>query len=240
MKKFNAFVLLGALALLTSLSAFKGNAAKAADETRQVAAFTKIGLAYPAHVVLRQGNTQSLKVEGSAEQLADLITEVKDGRLTIRRKEKEGWFGNQNNEKRVNIYITVPRVEALAVSGSGKIEGKDAFKADALDLAVSGSGSIQLEARVEKVTSRISGSGTIELHGQGQQSTVSVSGSGSLKSFGFKTNSAKVSISGSGSCEVNATSTLVSSISGSGRVFYEGKPTVDSRVSGSGTVKKRA
>ncbi|WP_048922109.1 head GIN domain-containing protein [Rufibacter radiotolerans] len=240
MKNLSAFLFLAVLALVVSLSSFKGAPSIMQEETRSLPAFTKIGLGYPAEVILRRGNTQSVKLDGDAEQLAQLITEVKDGQLVIKRKDQDRMFNFDTDQKRVTIYITVPQVEALSVSGSGKILGKDSFKATNLELAVSGSGSIKLQASVDKMSSRISGSGNIELEGEGKQSTVAVSGSGSLKGFGFKTNDAKISISGSGSCEINASSTLKSSISGSGRVFYEGQPNVDSRVSGSGKVQKRA
>ncbi|MBC3539508.1 head GIN domain-containing protein [Rufibacter sediminis] len=240
MKRTNFFPLLAVLALLVSLSSFRGANRSVLDEqTRALAAFQKISLAYPADVILRQGSSQSVKVEGDAEQLAQLVTEVENGRLIIKRIDQERDFNWSSNKDRVTIYITVPRVEALSVSGSGKIRGEGTFKGSSLDLAVSGSGNIQLAANVENVSSRISGSGSIELKGEGQQSTISVSGSGSMKGYQFKTSQANVSISGSGSCEVNATSSLKSSISGSGRVMYEGSPNVDSRVSGSGSVKKR-
>ncbi|WP_190300307.1 head GIN domain-containing protein [Rufibacter hautae] len=241
MKKTNLFPLLAVLALIASLSSFRGANRTAFDEqTRNLPAFHEIGLAYPANVILRQGGTQSVKVEGDKDQLADLETEVKNGRLSIKRKDEDrNWNWSSSGNDRVTIYITVPQVDHLAVSGSGKIKGEGTFKAKSLDLAVSGSGGIQLNANVENLSSRISGSGSVELKGEGQESTISVSGSGSMKGYEFKTNSAQVSISGSGSCEINATSSLKSSISGSGRVSYEGSPSVDSRVSGSGTVKKR-
>ncbi|WP_165864863.1 head GIN domain-containing protein [Rufibacter latericius] len=241
MKKTNIFPLLAVLALIASLTSFKAaNLAAVADEqTRNVGPFQKIGLAYPADVILRQGSTQSVKVEGDKEQLEQLVTEVSNGRLSIKQK-NQNWNKEWASGKgRVTIYITVPQINELAVSGSGKIKGEGMFKSNSLDLAVSGSGSILLSANVENVSSRISGSGSIELKGQGQQSTISVSGSGSMKGYEFKTSDAKVSISGSGSCEVNATSSLKTSISGSGKVLYEGSPSVDSRVSGSGSVRKR-
>ncbi|WP_181304819.1 head GIN domain-containing protein [Rufibacter sp. XAAS-G3-1] len=241
MKKLNIFSLLTVLALFASLSSFRAatNTAIVEEETRTVAPFKKIGLAYPANVILRKGDTQSVKVEGDAEQLDQLITEVEDGKLTIKRKNRQYSNDGSSNNKRVNIYITVPQVEGLSVSGSGKIRSEDTFKSNSLDLAVSGSGNIQLTANAENVTSRISGSGSIELKGQGKQTTVAVSGSGAMRGYDFTTSDAQVSISGSGSCEITATNRLKSSISGSGRVLYAGSPSVDSRVSGSGSVKKR-
>ncbi|ALI98992.1 head GIN domain-containing protein [Rufibacter tibetensis] len=241
MKKTTFFSLLAVLALFASLSSFKVSVRMVADEqTRNVGPFQKIGLAYPANVILRQGSTHSVKVEGDAEQLIQLVTEVQNGKLNIRRKDHDNNNNWSSGKKRVTIYITVPQIEALSVSGSGKIKGEGTFKSASMDLAVSGSGNIQLNANVDNLSSRISGSGSIELQGTGKQSTISVSGSGSMKGYAFKTNDAKVSISGSGSCEINATTSLRSSISGSGKVSYEGSPSVDSRVSGSGSVKKRS
>ncbi|WP_205504298.1 head GIN domain-containing protein [Rufibacter psychrotolerans] len=241
MKKQNFYSMVAILAFLVSLTSFRAaeSASRPDEQTRNVGPFKKIGLAYPADVVLRQGNTHSVKVEGDADQLEQLITEVENDRLSIRRKDRDKEINWNNGKKRVTIYITAPTIEGLAVSGSGKIKGEGTFKASSLDLAVSGSGSIQLNARVDEVSSRISGSGSIELEGEGKQSTVSISGSGSLKGYNFKTSASQVSISGSGTSEVNATTSLKTSISGSGRVFYEGTPSVDSRVSGSGSVKKR-
>jgi hypothetical protein len=240
MKKPVLFPLLAVFALFFSLFSFT-IPYRAVDEeqTRNVAPFSKIGLSYPADVVLRQGSTQSVKVEGDAEQLAQLVTEVENGRLSIRRKNRDNEYNWSAKKNRAVVYITVPQVTQLSVSGSGKIKGEGTFKSTSLDLAVSGSGNIQLDANVENVSSRISGSGSIELKGQGKQSTVAVSGSGSMKGYDFKTSDAQVSISGSGSCEITATNRLKSSISGSGRVLYAGSPSVDSRVSGSGSVKKR-
>ncbi|MBA9075963.1 MULTISPECIES: head GIN domain-containing protein [Rufibacter] len=238
MKKLNLLPLLAFVALVVTLSSFTF-ARLVEEQSRNVGAFTKIGLSYPANVVLRQGNTHSVKVEGDADQLKDLVTEVKDGKLNIRTKERH-WNMSWNNKERVNIYITMPRVEAIAVAGSGKITSEDTFKADNLDLAVSGSGSIKLSARVNEVSSRIAGSGSIVLKGEGKESKVSISGSGALRGYAFETDQAQVSISGSGKCEINAKSTLKSSISGSGNVYYDGSPSVDSRVSGSGSVKRRS
>lgn len=236
MKKSNLLSVFAFLALVVSLSSFR-NVSQLNEETRTVDAFTKIGLAYPANVLLRQGSTQNVRIEGKPEQLADIITEVKDGRLNIRRKEHSiNW---QSNSERLTIYITVPQIEALAVSGSGKITGEDTFKVDELDLAVAGSGSIKLAAKVNEVTSRIAGSGSIELQGEGKDSRISISGSGSLRGFAFETERANVSISGSGSCQIKANSSLKTNISGSGNVTYDGRASVDSRVSGSGTVKRR-
>lgn len=241
MKRHSLLTALLLVALATTLASFKFSTVLREQEDRNVGAFTKISLGYPAHVELRKGNSHSVRVEGDKDQLDMLITEVKDGRLYIRRKDTGSWISwGSDDKKRVNIYITTPAVEAVSVSGSGKLVSKDTFKGERMDLAVSGSGSITLQADVDNLSSKISGSGNIYLKGESNHAMASISGSGSLKGYEFETKEATVKISGSGSCEIKAKDSLKSTISGSGRVSYEGSPRIDSRVSGSGSVKRRS
>ena len=44
--------------------------------------------------------------------------------------------------KKVTVYITMPKINGLAVSGSGKAEIKNPVRAENLDLSVSGSGKL--------------------------------------------------------------------------------------------------
>ncbi|AMM50907.1 hypothetical protein TH61_06480 [Rufibacter sp. DG15C] len=240
MKRHSLLTALLLVALATTLASFDFSSTVLEQEDRNVGAFTKISLGYPANVELRRGNSHSVKVEGDKDQLNMLITEVKDGKLYIKRKDTGSWISWGSDDKRVDIYITTPTLEAVSVSGSGKLVSTDTFKGASMDLAVSGSGSIKLQADVENLTSRISGSGSIYLKGESNSASTSISGSGSLKGFDFETKEATVKISGSGSCEIKAKDSLKSTISGSGRVSYEGSPSVDSRVSGSGSVKRRS
>jgi len=74
-------------------------------------------------------------IEGEKRDLEDIITEVSGNRLVIK---KDNWKFNFN--ERVTVYITMPELKGLGVSGSGKAEIRDAIKAEDLDLSVSGSG----------------------------------------------------------------------------------------------------
>ncbi|QHL88169.1 hypothetical protein GU926_12285 [Nibribacter ruber] len=241
MKRHSLLTALLLLIVASALASFTFSATALLDqEDRSIGAFTMIGLAFPAHVEVRKGSTHSVKVEGDAKDLKELITEVKDGKLLIKRKDSDNWISwGSNDSKPVRVYVTTPTLEAVSVSGSGKLVAQDTFKGASMSLAVSGSGSITMSTDVDKLTSKISGSGTIHLKGEGKSTSASISGSGSLKGYDFETETASVSISGSGSCEINAKATLKSIISGSGRVYYSGSPSVDSRVSGSGSVKRR-
>ncbi|RSK31059.1 head GIN domain-containing protein [Hymenobacter metallilatus] len=234
--KTTRFLLSGfVVALLVVLSAFRVAATR---ETRTVGAFSAIGLGGSMKVVLRQGSPQKVEVEGEAEDLAHLETVVSNGKLRINTKKESGmnWYKYKGP---VTVYVTVPTIKALAVSGSGSLKATDAITAEQLDLAVSGSGSIMLSSvTANKISSALSGSGSIQAAGVAPTQEISVSGSGDVQAPKLQSKTCSVSISGSGSCRLQASQLLEASIVGSGDVYVTGNPQVKSSVIGSGRVHR--
>ncbi|RSK49498.1 head GIN domain-containing protein [Hymenobacter rigui] len=229
------FLLPALVMALVVLSAFRVAGTR---ETRSVGTFTSVGLGGSMKVVLRQGSPQKVEVEGEAEDLAHLETVVSNGKLRINTKKQSGmsWY---NFKAPVTVYVTVPTINALSVSGSGSIKAADGIKADKLDLGVSGSGTIQLTSvTATKISSSLSGSGTIQAAGVAPEQEISVSGSGGVQASKLQSKTCSISISGSGDCRVQATQLLEASIVGSGDVYVTGNPQVKSSVVGSGRVHR--
>jgi hypothetical protein len=210
------------------------------SEQRKLSAFTEISLKIGANVHLSQGNNQIVEVKGKESTLEKLITEVKDRKLVIRYP-TETVFSSKWNPGPVDLFITIPQIDGLAVSGSGSIIADDKIESRILDLSVNGSGDIRIGTlKAEKVSTLLSGSGSLYLSGQEAASEFKgiLSGSGNVKAKEFSANDVNIKISGSGSCWVTATKNLVVRIMGSGSVFYQGNPAIDSSILGSGQVKK--
>ena len=100
-------------------SLFIANPVVAEDEERDVPAFSKISLKIGAKVYVEQGEKQSVKVVAKQSTLEELITEVKNRTLTIRFPNKTMF--KKFDQGKVEIYITVPDIEGLSMSGSGDI-----------------------------------------------------------------------------------------------------------------------
>ncbi|MCG6189085.1 head GIN domain-containing protein [Maribellus maritimus] len=212
----------------------------AEDEEREVSSFSEISLRVPGKLYLEQGKTQSVEIVAKSSTMEEIVTEVNGRRLTIRFKNKNYFFKSFNPGK-IEIYITVPEIDALAVSGSGDIIAEDEIKTRILDLAVSGSGDINLaELDTERVKASISGSGDIVIGSGGvaDDLSVSISGSGDVKAEDFEAEDVVVRIAGSGNCSVTSNGSLKARVAGSGSVYYHGSPSIDSSVAGSGRVKK--
>lgn len=82
------------------------------------------------------------------------------------------------------------------------------------------------------------GSGNVTISGSMETDYLEVSllGSCSLYGFSLRAESCQVDITGSGNCEITASSSLDVSIDGSGSVFYKGSPSIEDHISGSGRV----
>ncbi|MBI9035954.1 MAG: DUF2807 domain-containing protein [Bacteroidales bacterium] len=137
----------------------------------------------------------------------------------------------------IEIYISMPDIEKLKLSGSGTIETIGHFSNQQnVDIDISGSGKIIFDATANNLDCDLSGSGTIDLYGTAEENDINISGSGKIYAYEFPVEDCDVRISGSGACEVNVDHRLDVSISGSGNVYYIGECDLQTHISGSGDV----
>ncbi|MDZ4714281.1 MAG: head GIN domain-containing protein [Cytophagales bacterium] len=209
-------------------------------ETRNVETFTKISYRMAGKLYLKQGSAQKVELEGPADVLREVETEVKSGKLIIG---KEGrWMNwNWNDRDRINIYITVKDLEALSVSGSGDLIGEGKFITGNLDLNVSGSGKLQLEFSANgNVEADVSGSGDVDIKGTCNNFDSDVAGSGNVKLAVTVQNIADLGVSGSGKIVAEGSAREIrTKVSGSGKVLAGrmSATTCNVRISGSGDVE---
>ena len=235
-KYFPLFLLLSFLAVgqITAQNWFgtgiKGEGAKV-KKSFDLEKFDAVKLAFNGHVYLRQGNSQSVEIEAQQNVMDLISTDVSDKTWKIKFEQ------NVKSHDGVKVWITVPHLTMAAVSGSGDLVGQNHFKGlDELRVAVSGSGSVELESDSKSLSVSVSGSGDIELGGNTGDCQIRISGSGDVEAFDLATETCKVKISGSGDASVNVQNSLEVGIAGSGDVVYKGSPKVRSKISGSGDV----
>jgi hypothetical protein len=210
-------------------------------QTRNVGTFTKISFRVPGKLYLRQGTPQKVEIEGKADVLKEIETEVEGSKLVIG-KEGNDWFnwGDGDNDQ-VKVYITVKDIEGLSVSGSGDLIGETKIVAGDLDLNVSGSGSLKIEIEASgDVEGNVSGSGDLMLKGKCKSFESNVSGSGKVVLATAITETADFGVSGSGKIEASGSASNVkATISGSGKVLAANLETnkCEVRISGSGDVE---
>jgi hypothetical protein len=204
------------------------------EKELNLSSFDAIKLKISGDVFLKQG-PQRVMVKGQQNIIDNIETDVSDNVWEIEFDERVRKYDG------LKIYIMVPDLSSINVSGSGDIEGKSKFTGlNDLYIAVSGSGNIKLDFEAEKVETKISGSGDLDLNGSADSFSASISGSGDINAIGLEVDDAQVRISGSGDCSIHAKEALQVKISGSGDVDYKGRPRINSKVSGSGDLNARS
>lgn len=232
MKKYN-YIILIALMFGATLATAQHR------EVRNVGNFTKVSFGFPGKLYLKQGSPQKVELEGDRDVLEEVETEVEGGRLKIGREGK--WTDWKFDDEKITVYVTVPDIEGVSVSGSGDIIGETTIRTNDIDLNVSGSGSLSLDVQASgDVEADVSGSGDMQLKGHFQTFDSHVSGSGKVALSATIDENADFGISGSGRIEASGKADQVkTNISGSGKVLAANLQTnrCEVRISGSGSVE---
>lgn len=204
------------------------------EKELELASFNGFDLGISGDVVVQQGSSQKVRVEGQENIIDNLKTEVKNGIWKIRFKENTG------NYKKFVVHITLPTVNSVVLSGSGNVSSNGQLSSNELTTYLSGSGNIDLDVNAEDLTVKLSGSGSIAMNGKANQANMKISGSGNIRTYDLAAQDCEIRISGSGNAKVHAVNSIRAHVSGSGNIYYKGNPEkVSSKVTGSGDVASR-
>ncbi|MFT5169067.1 MAG: hypothetical protein ACI8P3_004315 [Saprospiraceae bacterium] len=195
-----------------------------------LADFSKIKLKTSADVYLTQGDVQKVEVKGQQNIIHQLDLDVNGETWEI---EFDDCVRNYDDLK---IYITIPEIKELNISGSGMIYGENDLEVGDFRLRISGSGDIDLVLDAGDIDSKITGSGRIKLEGSSTRFQLQISGSGDYRAFDLDTEDGGIKITGSGDAEVSVSDELDIEISGSGDIYYKGNPALREDITGSGDV----
>ncbi|TBO44921.1 head GIN domain-containing protein [Pedobacter kyonggii] len=242
MKKVFA-ILLASLTLTSSINVIAKNqisinTSKNNGDNRDVKNFNGVAAAGPINVIVTLGNSESCRLEGDADALASIVTEVKGNVLVIRPQTSITSWTRKYEGKKITAYVTAKELASLTVSGDGNLSVNGKISTGSLTTTVSGSGSIKATADVDNYSGVISGSGAINITGGADHAKVVISSSGTFAGKSFSTKTLTSTISGSGTVNIAVSESIKAVISGSGSVNYSGNPSVDKTVVGSGGVRK--
>ena len=180
-------------------------------QSRTVGNFTEIEARGASDVVVRVGPAPSLAITADSNIIPQLTSDVRGKKLVL---ESRGSYRTRNTPR---IVVTVPSLDAAALSGSGNVTVE----------GISGS----------SVALAVHGSGNLAATGRAGDLAVAINGSGNADARGVAAGSATVAISGSGNATIATSGPLSGAISGSGNIRHVGQPSTVSVVrNGSGTV----
>ncbi|MGC1630888.1 MAG: head GIN domain-containing protein, partial [Gelidibacter sp.] len=203
--------------------------------TRTTSDYTTVNFAGPFDYVLVAGTEGKIKIEGEENLLPYIITEVKNGNLSIKTENNISLQTSRN--KTINITVPFEDISAVSLTGSGDVWNESMISTKGFKVSVTGSGDVKLNVDVNSIEANVTGSGEMDLNGKTNTLNVSVSGSGDFKGYNLDATDVDVSVTGSGDAKVVCNGHLKARVTGSGDINFKGSPkTEDSKVAGSGSI----
>jgi hypothetical protein len=208
----------------TSSSKVHGSG-KAAEDRRAAEGFTavEVGGALEADVVV--GRPFSVVVAGDDNLVPLVRTEVSDGRLVVRMKDRV----NAQPKAGLSVTVHLPRLERAEASGAstvtvtGTVTGAGAAAA----LALGASGASKLSAADvagDAVDVEASGASQVKVAGTSTQLRAEVSGASQLEARALAVRTAALDVSGASGAEVTGHDAVSGSASGASNVKVWGSP----------------
>jgi hypothetical protein len=178
-------------------------------------------------VILTEGNTFAIKVEGSD---TDSLRFVRDSEV-IGITREDGWSGNTN----ATIRITMPAPKEVIIGGAGTIKAQGL--ASEADINIGGTGLVEFgQIASQRLGINIGGSGTVRGAGTVKELEVLIGGTGEVELPAVKADKAEVTIGGSGDVAFASDGTVEANIFGAGDVKVAGNATCKMNAAGSGTL----
>lgn len=201
------------MAVANTALALAATPALAADQLRDVPAFTAITSQGAFQVTVNAGQKQSVGLSGTDTALAKIETKVVDGVLILTMQEHK----NFNDEKMVRITINVEQLNQFQMEGAGKT--------DLNNIAA------------ERFRLNYQGVGLLRATGKVQTFVLKAEGVGSVNARELEAQHVDVNLQGVGSVQVRAKESLRAKVDGIGSLTYYGKPSrISKTVDGIGSI----
>jgi len=203
---------------------------------RSVGDYESIASAGWFDVILVSGKEGRIALKGEENLLEYIETEVKNGKLTIK-KEKGVNLRSSNWKGGIVVTIPIEEISAVSLAGSGDVISRTTIKTERFKASLAGSGDVTLSVEASDFEASLSGSGDMEFEGFATNFKVSVAGSGDIDAFGLNAEFVEANVAGSADLNVTANQAIKARVSGSGDITYKGNPTkIDSKTSGAGDI----
>jgi hypothetical protein len=186
------------------------------SETRAVDAFTGIRTSALVEVILKSGSPCAVVVEGEADGVKSVTTEVKDGQLVISQS------GNSKSGP-VKVFVTVSELKSIDLGGAAQLESEvAAHVTDSLKITGAGGSQMELKVTAAKVRVDLSGASHLKLCGTTNELDADVSGAADLRSGCLESKKVTVRASGASKASVSASEKVTARASGAADIVVFG------------------
>ena len=200
---------------------------------RDLPAFDKVLIKDKLDVILIEGNSFGVRLEGGQNLLTLVRTEVESGELIITNENTCNVV--RSYKRRIKLFVTAPRFREITHRGVGDVSCKDVLHSDSLIYRVLNSGNMYLNVDNTHLTGSINGMGDITCCGKTNMHILNASGESHINCGQLQTQKSDFYLKICGPSFISVSQELRVVIRHSGNVYYNGNPTsVQQEITGSG------
>lgn len=179
---------------------------KKVTETRNLRGFEEIDISGSPTVYYTQADTFSVRVEGKADAVERIVTEVDNGILRIRNRSKVGPVNVViTTGSQPVIHVTSPDLVGIYLKGSGDFISEHRIDTDIINVDLRGSGDVDIyDLLCDRCHVELVGSGDIDIQRlETQTTTVELVGSGDIDIRQHMVDTTSLLLKGSGDIKVD-------------------------------------
>jgi hypothetical protein len=186
--------------------------------------FNSVQVAGDVKVYITQSDQFAIAVS-TAGKAEDILTTITGNSLHISRSESGSWNRRRNEAV---VYVAMPVIEKIMLSGASTIKMIGTIKADNLELLLSGASELSGTLQADNLVMNLSGASDAFLSGAVNQLSVACSGASDVKSYGLEVNFCTARASGASDILLTIHKQLQANASGASQVLFKGEAILQS------------
>ncbi|UFH54915.1 head GIN domain-containing protein [Spirosoma sp. KNUC1025] len=205
-------------------------------QQRTVSSFSKLAVRVGMRVRIIAGDAGKAELEGESNVLTHVITDVKNGELTVMLSDKQTF----KQTKTVTVTIHVAKLSQILISTGCSVESDLPIQSESLTTSVETGSRLITAIGTQKLNLTVKEGSQATLRGTAKEATVHLSGAGKLEADKLTIARATIDLNGASRADVHVTETLSASADGVSVLNYTGNPTVKSQeATGMSRIKKQ-
>lgn len=194
-------------------------------QQRTIDTFHKLTVRVGMRVRIAAGNAGQAELEGESNVLPHVITQVKNGELTVMLNEHTHF----KNTKGVTVTIHVPQLDQVMVSTGCSVTSDLPIQASTLTTTVETGSNMTAPISAKSLKLTVQEGSRASLQGTATDATIRMSGAGKLDADKLTVERADIRIDGASKATIHVTKTLAATADGVSSITYSGNPTVTTR-----------
>ncbi len=186
---------------------------------------------------IEKGDDYSVRLEGDEDDLDEVFLKQTGDELEIRYRKDWDWWRNAKRSDRIKVYILMPKLEHLEVSGAceGKVRN---FSNSDISFDIIGASEVWADVSPNYLGADLTGASELILEGRAEELEVDLVGASKLDAFNFRVEDADISAMGASTAKVYAQDDLNANASGASTIRYRGSAEVTADSNGLSSIKR--